>query len=146
MEIRELQGEDLDALLGLYAYLHEDDVPLPQREHIEALWQEVVDNHCLSYLGAFEEGMLLSSCNLTIVPNLTRGCRPFALIENVVTVPDYRNRGYGKGVIREAIQRAKDAHCYKVMLYTSRKEESVHRFYMDLGFSSDTKTAYVMKL
>lgn len=40
-----------------------------------------------------EEGRLLATCNLSIIPNLTRGARPFARIENVVRPTAYRRQG-----------------------------------------------------
>ena len=41
----------------------------------------------------------MSSCALSVVPNLTRGCQPYGVIENVVTHADYRGKGYGKKVV-----------------------------------------------
>jgi hypothetical protein len=62
----------------------------------------------LQCLGLELEGQLVSSCTLTITPNLTRGARPYAQIENVVTHTDYRRRGLGGGGLRarDAAERA----------------------------------------
>ncbi|HEX3028646.1 MAG TPA: GNAT family N-acetyltransferase, partial [Clostridia bacterium] len=65
---------------------------------------------------------------------------------NVVTHKDYRKRGYGKAVLQKAIEAARERNCYKVMLMTSRKEESTLRFYEEAGFEKGTKTGFVYKL
>ena len=57
-------------------------------------------------------------CTVTVVPNLTRGCQPYGLIENVVTHAEHRQRGYGKAVLAEALALAWSQGCYKVMLMT----------------------------
>jgi GNAT superfamily N-acetyltransferase len=62
---------------------------------------------------AEEDGRLLSTCNIAIVPNLTRSARPYAVIENVVTRSGARRRGLGRACIMKAIEFAKENGCYK---------------------------------
>ncbi len=40
---------------------------------------------------------MVATCTLVVIPNLTRGGTPYALIENVVTHTDHRNKGYWQG-------------------------------------------------
>ena len=46
--IREEKKEDLEALLELYLYLHEDSIP-KQDEHLEKTWKHIIEdpNHHL---------------------------------------------------------------------------------------------------
>ena len=71
--------------------------------------------------------------------------RPYAVIENVITDQNYRNRGIGKAIMQYAINRAWEAGCYKVMLMTGRKEESTLKFYKSCGLESGLKTAFIAK-
>jgi len=80
-----------------------------------------------------------------IIPNLTRGCRPYGLIENVVTDENHRGKGYGKAVVGAALSHAWSAHCYKVMLMTSRQDEGTALFYESAGFDRHEKKAFVIK-
>ncbi|WP_222428187.1 GNAT family N-acetyltransferase [Sporomusa sp. KB1] len=80
-----------------------------------------------------EDNTIVSTCVLNIIKNLTRGARPYALIENVVTHQDYQNKGYATAILRKANEIAKEKNCYKVMLMTSSKEESTLRFYDKVG-------------
>lgn len=93
-----------------------------------------------------EDGRLASSCTLIIINNLTRSGRPFGLIENVVTNREYGKKGYGTAILHKAVEIARENNCYKVVLLTGRKEESVLRFYERAGFEKGIKTGFIMRL
>jgi GNAT superfamily N-acetyltransferase len=141
--LRLLERCDLDSLLSLYADLHANDDPLPARPLVERVWDDVLSNGACKCIGAFVEDALLASCMLTIVPNLTRGCRPYGLIENVVTHRAYRHRGLGQAVLATAMEHAWAARCYKVMLMTGRDDPGIRRFYRAAGFDPTARYAYV---
>ncbi|WP_429223712.1 GNAT family N-acetyltransferase [Methanobacterium oryzae] len=90
--------------------------------------------------------MIVSSCTLAVIKNLTRSARPYGLIENVVTHSNYRNRGYGTTVLEKAVEICRKNNCYKVMLLTSRKENHIFRFYENAGFNRDEKTGFVKRI
>lgn len=145
LDIRPLATGDLQALLALYQHLHASDDPLPSLARVESIWAGLVaDPHNL-YLGGFVGGQLVASCVLTTIPNLTRGCRPYGLIENVVTHDAFRQRGFGKAVLQHALQRAWAQGCYKAMLMTGRKDEAVMQFYEGAGFDRHDKQAFVAR-
>jgi ribosomal protein S18 acetylase RimI-like enzyme len=146
MEIREIKSSEKEMLLHLYRYLHETDVALPDREAIGRTWRQVQDTNGHLIFGGFTGGHLVSSCVITIVPNFTRDCSPYALIENVITHPDNRRRGFGQAVVRHAIDYAKQKDCYKIMLLTGRKNEAIYRFYESIGFDRNEKQAFVIKI
>jgi len=52
----------------------------------------------------------------------------------VVSNKEYRKKGYGTAILHKAVEIAKENNCYKVVLLTGRKEESVLRFYERAGF------------
>ena len=92
------------------------------------------------------EGDILGTCYLNIMPNLTAGGRPYAVIENVVTDVSHRNKGIGKAVLNWATSMAWRNNCYKVMLMSGRADESVHQFYRSCGFDADEKQAYIRRI
>ena len=143
MLIRRLQRDDLRELLALYRYLHAADEPLPEPAIVDSVWTELLANANYRYYGGFFAEDLVSSCTLTIVPNLTRGCRPYGLVENVVTRSSHRRKGYATQLLREALRDAWAENCYKVMLLTGRKDESTFRFYESAGFDRNAKQAFV---
>ncbi|QZA79041.1 GNAT family N-acetyltransferase [Deefgea tanakiae] len=145
MHIRTLEKSDLPALLKLYEHLHFEINPLPPQQLIEDIWTEILGNHRIKYFGYFERNQLISSCTISITPNLTRGFRPYGLIENVVTHQDHRKRGYGKQILNAALNYAWSVNCYKVMLLTGRKDEATLNFYESAGFDPNGKQAFIAK-
>jgi len=72
------------------------------------------------------------------------GCRPYALIENVVSAISHRGQGYGKAVVLHAIDAAWQAGCYKAMLLTGRTDPAIHKFYEACGFVQN-KTGFQVR-
>ena len=60
---------------------------------------------------AEEEGHLVSSCVCVIIPNLTRGQRPYAFVENVITDKDYRKKGLATACLNFAKDIALRENC-----------------------------------
>ena len=92
------------------------------------------------------DGKIVSSCVCVIIPNLTRGIRPYALIENVVTHSDYRGMGHATACLDFARDIAVKADCYKIMLLTGSHEASTLRFYERAGYNRTEKTGFIQRL
>nr|WP_202894428.1 GNAT family N-acetyltransferase [Kribbella italica] len=88
------------------------------------------------------DGDVVATTYLNLVPNLTRGSRPYAVVENVVVEESRRGTGLGQQIMAGTLQAAWDAGCYKVMLMTGSKRESTHAFYRACGFRDDVKQAF----
>jgi GNAT superfamily N-acetyltransferase len=143
-EIRNLSQDDLEPLLSLYRQMNPRDDPLPEHSHVRALWFDILHSPSLIYVGGFAGGQLVAACNAAIIPNLTRGTRPYAVIENVVTDTKCRRRGFGSRVMRALLDQCWARHCYKVMLMSSMARVEIHGFYDSLGFDRHAKQAFVI--
>lgn len=143
--IREANEHDLDEILQLYLFLHETSVP-EESEQLRKTWQNIVNdkNHHLIVCEA--DGRIVASCVCVIIPNLTRGVRPYAFIENVVAHKDYRRKGYATACLDYAKQIAERENCYKMMLLTGAKEEGTMNFYRNAGYNDSDKTAFIQWL
>jgi GNAT superfamily N-acetyltransferase len=145
MKIREIDSSELDKLLALYTHLHRSDDLLPKRAVVQGVWQQLLSNPWYKYFGGYLGEELITSCTITVIPNLTRGCRPYSVIENVVTHSMHRNQGHGKAILAHALSHAWSAGSYKVMLLTGRKDEATFRFYESAGFDRHEKQAFIAK-
>ena len=130
-------------LLNLYTHLHREDAPLPEKSTLLSIWEEITTNPLLHYFVLEHDDKIVASCTLTIIPNLTRGGRPYGLIENVVTHANYRRRGFGTSILKYSLEIAWKNKCYKVMLLTGSKDPRVYRFYEKAGFKKGIKTGFI---
>ena len=143
MQIRLVKRNEYDQLLGLMRQLNPLD---PEASEIELqVFNEIISSKHLELIVAEDGGVLLGSCYINVIPNITRGGRPYAVIENVVTDSAHRNRGIGKSLLDYAIKLAWGKNCYKVMLMSGRTDDSVHAFYKKCGFNADEKQAYIQR-
>lgn len=143
--IREVQEKDLNGLLELYLHLHEESVP-EMTEHLSRAWKTILADENHHIIVKEVEGKPVSSCVCVIIPNLTRGIRPYAFVENVVTHAEYRGKGYATECLNYAKALAEQAGCYKMMLLTGSKKESTLKFYERAGYNSSDKTAFIQWL
>lgn len=141
--IRAALPSDLEGLLKLYPQLNPSDEEISldlAASRLDAIKQISGSEVLLGLLGT----ELVTSCTLIVIPNLTRGGKPYALIENVVTNALHRGRGYGTRILRAAVAAAWGAGCYKVMLLTGSKQPSTLKFYENAGFEQ-SKTGFQMR-
>lgn len=143
--VREIRQEELNELLNLYLYLHEDTIP-EMTEHLSKTWDEIISDKNHHIIVKEVDGKIVASCVCVIIPNLTRGIRPYAFVENVVTNENYRGKGYATECLNYAKEIALKDNCYKMMLLTGSKRESTLRFYENAGYNSSDKTAFIQWL
>lgn len=143
--VREIQQNELNQLLQLYTHLHETTVP-EETEYLKQTWQTILQDSNHHIIVKIVDGQIVSSCVCVIIPNLTRGVRPYAFIENVVTHKDYRGKGYAKECLNYAKEIATRMNCYKMMLLTGAKEKATLNFYKNAGYNSTDKTAFIQWL
>ncbi len=143
MKIRFAGREDIPQLLKLYHHLDPDDkeTTVEDAQRNLELLKRYPGSHIL--IGCLGE-TIVATCTLVVIPNLTRGGAPYALIENVVTNSAYRNRGYGKAILKDATEAAWRVGCYKVMLLTGSKRPAILKFYQDAGFEQN-KTGFQIR-
>lgn len=146
MKARFACRHDIEGILDLYKILNPEDVPASV-SHLKKIWDDIMnDPDRYRYAVAEEDRKIVATGNMAIVPNLTRSGRPYAVIENVVTHPDYRRKGHGHAAIQLLLGFAKEQNCYKVMLLSSSKRKEAHEFYKSIGFDGDSKQGFIYYL
>ena len=143
--VREARKDDLDALLELYLFLHEDSIP-EHDQHLRDTWNLIMEDENHHLIVNEVDGQIVSSCVCVIIPNLTRNVRPYAFVENVVTRQEYRGKGLATACLNYAKEIARKENCYKMMLLTGSKDPKTLRFYESAGYNSSDKTAFIQWL
>jgi hypothetical protein len=95
MFIRPAFRSDLPQLLTLYSHLDPAD-RFPPIDVAERRFEHLKEYDGSEIFVGIEEHVVIASCTLIVIPNLTRGGQPYGLIENVVTHANHRGRGFGQ--------------------------------------------------
>ena len=94
--------------------------------------------------GAFLDEELAGMLTLHVLPNVTWGARPYALVEKVITASRFRRQGIGRQLMAHAIDQAWQADTYMIMSMTG-KRRAAKGFYEAVGFSAEDKFAMVIR-
>ncbi|MBD8890658.1 GNAT family N-acetyltransferase [Roseibium litorale] len=142
--VRPACQEDLEGVLALFRQLNPGD-PILDPEMARSTWIRLLSSGFTTMFVAEVDGLPAACCTLAIIPNLSRGARPYGVIENVVTDADHRRKGLGHAVLHAARDLAWQEGCYKLLLATGSKKESTLRFYKTAGFNTGNKTYFEMR-
>lgn len=138
--VREARPQDLPRLAALLRELAQGG------EHPELEPPGLTDGHRSAFRALAADprarvlvleagGQVLGTLTVYLLPNLSHGGRPFALVENVVVADGARERGYGRALMERAVALAREAGCYKLALTSNRRRDAAHRFYEGLGLN-----------
>ena len=148
MIIRKAKASDANDLKELYFHFLTKYPPVEEQDM--TLWGEMLDrfekDNNMYILVAEEDGRVVSTVQMAIIESLTHNVRGFAVVENVVTHSDYRNRGYASALLQKASEIAREHRCYKISLETGSNRESTLNFYRNNGFVIDEKHSCLKRL
>jgi len=143
-EARLGRADDLVPLLALFR-LSEVSAAIEPTERAERIWSEMLVREGLTVFVAEAEAKIVSTCMLITAPNLLRSGRLHGFLENVVTHPDFRGRGFGRAVVRAALASGWEQDCFHVFLQSGRADPRVHRFYERCGFQPGLRTSICVR-
>ncbi len=141
---RAATDDDLEAILRLYRQLIPDD-PVIDDGSDRAVFDRILADSGLQLSVLEQDGEVVATSYLNVIPNLTRAASPYAIIENVVVDEAHRRRGLGMRLMNHTLQEAWRRGCYKVMLLTGSRLPATHAFYRACGLTADVKTGYVAR-
>lgn len=144
--IREVRAQDAGDVAELLQQLQ--GTPAFTTAELDALTVHIARMTRLDHMKIFgfeQAGKLVGTCTVGKVEGLSYGCRPFAIIENVVVLATLRRQGIGQQLVCHAIAQAEQWQCYKVILETGTKTEWKLQFYEKCGLTRGTKTAFMKR-
>ena len=145
IKLREAQVTDLYDLLRLFSVMYGKEVEQTDERTIK-IWNRMITDPFYHIIVAEEDGKIVSTCSCIIIQSLTYEHRPYAIVDNIVTRSEYRAQGLATACLQEARRIAEDEGCFRMMLATTSKLESTHRFYEKLGYDKDDMTAFTQWL
>lgn len=135
--VRQAEERDLERLLGLYGELAEGDAArAPAGADVSRdVFTTILSDRSRHLCVATDADAVVGAAELVVVPNLTHGARPWAVIENVIVTEAIRGRGAGTALLEHLIDLARASGCYKVQLHSGKQRMGAHRLYRSVGFA-----------
>ncbi|OGO00283.1 MAG: hypothetical protein A2Y58_00040 [Chloroflexi bacterium RBG_13_51_52] len=134
--IRAATEQDIPRLLELYRQLsfNPGDYKAPPLKDCRRVLSDMSKVPGYSLLVAEEDGKVVGTTVMSILPGMAHGTSPFAVVEYMVVDEQWRSRGIGTLLMEYCITHAKEAGCYKIMLTSDNRRERAHKFYQRSGF------------
>jgi GNAT superfamily N-acetyltransferase len=142
--IRDARPADVPRLLVLLQQLSEQSTSpeaevRPATEAHYAALRRITEDPNARLLVAEQGGAVIGTLTLYVMPNLSHGGAPFAIVENVVVDAALRGGGHGRLLMAHAEKLAQEAGCYKVSLTSNNKRVPAHAFYNHIGYTNSHK-------
>jgi N-acetylglutamate synthase-like GNAT family acetyltransferase len=139
--IRQAKEKDILRILDLYQQLSLSPGTYKKApvEECKRVFKKMGQVPGYSLLVAEEDGEVVGTTVLAILPGFAHGTSPFAVIEYVVVDENVRNKGIGKIMMEYCMAQAREAGCYKIMLTSDIRRERAHQFYRSLGFEASAE-------
>jgi len=139
MNIRRAERDDIAALAELHrgeGWCYDDEAVLND------YWDDSFDKEGI--LVADVDGRVVGTIEVAKAYKARFGF--FAVVRRFVVHPDYRGRGIGGALIREALEEAERKGCNAIELSVDPANVRSHEFYETLGFRDDRTEVIMVKL
>jgi GNAT superfamily N-acetyltransferase len=130
--------KDIPRILELYRQLSlaPEKYRMPPLNDCLKIFRKMSQFPGYSLLVAEDNGQVVGTTVLAVLPGFAHGTSPFAVVEYVVVDERFRSKGIGKLLMESVISLAKEAGCYKIMLTSDLRRERAHKFYQSVGFQA----------
>ncbi|MGI5521331.1 GNAT family N-acetyltransferase [Micromonospora sp. CA-259024] len=126
--------DDPEQVFALLWQLAPDD-SRPDPARLATAWRDLHAQAGRRLLLAVAGDTFVGTLDALVAPNLTRGARPYMLVENMVVAAEWRRRGVARALMAAALEEAATADCYKIQLLSNARRTDAHQFYAAVGFS-----------
>jgi len=134
-EITIAGNADIEDLVKLLTILFTQDIEFePDYEKQKAGLMQIISNPNVGEILVMKiDNKVVGMVSLLYSISTALGGK-VAILEDMVMEPEYRSQGFGKELLHEAIQLAKDRNCLRLTLLTDFDNERAQTFYRQAGF------------
>lgn len=134
---------DIPALITLLHRLFEQEEEFqPDRQKQQDGLKQILENENLGFILLARQGKdIIGMVNILFTVSTALGGR-VGILEDMVVLPEVRNKGIGSTLMEAAVKRAKEAGCLRMTLLTDVDNEKAHRFYEQGGFSKSSMVVF----
>ncbi len=143
MTIREIKERDLNSLIKLYQEFWGETSNLKKMQN---LYKTLINNPDYIILCAEIDNKVVGTAMGVICYELYGDCRPFMVMENLVTDKSYRKRGIAKSLLTELEIIGKKKNCGQVQFITDKNRNDAISFYTSMGFNPESHIGFKKSL
>lgn len=133
--LRDAAESDLPAILALAAQPGMDDGVVLDIDAATAIYRKMARYPSYRVFVAVQDDTVVGTYALLVMDNLGHMGAPSAIVEQVLVAPNVQGGGIGTVMMRHAMEQARAARCYKLVLSSNIKRTAAHEFYDKLGFT-----------
>lgn len=131
--VRQADENDSETLVHLYRQL-DPGSGRPDGNTVRALLARLRSYPDYRVYLAFRNGRIAGTFAMLIMDTLGSRCAPAAVVEDVVVDESERGEGMGRLMMEFALEKAREAGCYKLVVSSNLGRADAHRFYDAIGF------------
>jgi GNAT superfamily N-acetyltransferase len=131
--IKEATIQDLPNILNLYGGVL-DNGNVITFEEAKLLFEKMQSYPNYKVYIAENEEEIIGTFALLIMDNLAHQGTPSGVVEDVAVRTDLQGQGIGKKMMEFALEKCREAGCYKMSLSSNLRRKEAHAFYESLGF------------
>ena len=137
--IRLAEKRDIPRIVDLYREL---TITTSEVEHgrspsladYEQVFAEICSDPRQKLLVVEQQGEVVGTIVLLVIPNLSHNATPWAFLENLIVTERHRRRGLGRMLLQHTIELAKQSGCHMVELCSDVRRREAHILYNSVGF------------
>lgn len=141
--IRALKKSDLEQLVSLYSQFWGD---VSNLDKMASKFDELAESSRHIVLCAEHEGKVVGTIMGVVCDEFYGDCKPFMVMENLVTDSNYRKKGVAKALLQELESISKLHECTQIIFITERDREDAISFYEAMGYNSQTHVGFKKSL
>ncbi|MBI1892037.1 MAG: GNAT family N-acetyltransferase [Burkholderiales bacterium] len=137
ISVREATLEDAEMLARLMAEMDDPSkgqIPFIDSDRMRCVLKSMAAQRFFRVYLVLENALPVASFSLMIFSSPAHQGMPQALLDAVVVTRMRRGAGIGEAMVKYALELARAAGCYKMMLSSNLKRVAAHRFYENIGF------------
>lgn len=138
LTVREALESDLEDVLALYESIEDSPQDVLSLAQARAVWAQFACYPSYRLWVACDPAQhdaVVGTYALLVMHNLAHRGAPSAVVEDVVVAAHRQGQGIGRQMMVHAMERAREAGCYKLALSSNARRAGAHAFYESLGFA-----------
>ncbi len=143
MNIRKIEESDLDSLICLYQQFWG---VISNLEKMQDVYKKLINNPNYIILCAEIDKKIVGTAMGIICYELYGECKPFIVMENLVTDKSHRKRGIANSLLTELEIIAKKKNCSQIQFITEKNRNDAISFYTSMGFNPESHIGFKKSL